>query len=436
MTDPRPPKVTVSFVDSYCALYKPLFSEVRSYESFRDLHLGMLSDIKRKSLPEIAKVVERENHQGLHHFLSESPWSASELTQQRLKTILRVIQGEEIIIIVDETGDKKKGDSTDYVKRQYIGNLGKIENGIVVVTAWGLYKEMTFPLMFEVYKPKERLKAEDEYKTKPQLAGMMLKQLKEMGFKFKLVLADSLYGESDTKFISVLNELEVHFAVAIRSNHSVWLAAEQRVRYNKWRKFQRVFSDGTKKVRYIREIIFGKKRQVQYWQITTDMKQLPKDATWWVMTKIPAVKYSQVGNIYGLRTWVEYGLKQSKNELGWADFRLTDYCQIQKWWEVVCSAYLLVSLHSEQLGKTSGVLEKIFAENPEWDEKLGWKNLLNNLRLILEPFIYSNRIKSWLKVFPIPQLEQGFWLLTAFMNVFGKHLYLPPEPKNFYFSSA
>lgn len=166
------------------------------------------------------------------------------------------------------------------------------------------------------------------------------------------------------------------------------------------------------------------------------MKQLPKDSTWWIMTKIPGVKYDEVGNIYGVRTWVEYGLKQSKNELGWADFRLTDYCQIQKWWEVVCSAYLLVSLHSEQLGKTSGVIEKIFAENPEWDEQLGWKNLLNNLRLILEPFIYSNRIKSWLKVFPIPQLEQGLWLLTSFMNFFGKHLYLPPEPKDFYFSSA
>ncbi len=29
----------------------------------------------------------------------------------------------------------KWGDATDYVKRQYIGNLGKIENGIVAVTA-------------------------------------------------------------------------------------------------------------------------------------------------------------------------------------------------------------------------------------------------------------------------------------------------------------
>jgi len=31
-----------------------------------------------------------------------------------------------------------KGHHTDYVKRQYIGNLGKIENGIVAVTAYGV----------------------------------------------------------------------------------------------------------------------------------------------------------------------------------------------------------------------------------------------------------------------------------------------------------
>ena len=79
----------------------------------------------------------RENHQDLHHFLTQSPWEVSELTQQRLKTILQVLQGQEIIVIVDETGNKKQGKSTDYVKRQYIGNLGKIENGIVVVTVWG-----------------------------------------------------------------------------------------------------------------------------------------------------------------------------------------------------------------------------------------------------------------------------------------------------------
>jgi SRSO17 transposase len=113
--------------------------------------------------------------------------------------------------------------------------------------------------------------------------------------------------------------------------------------------FTRVFSDGTTQQRYIREVIFGKRRATQFWEITTDPKTLPKNSTWYVMTHAPAIKYHQVGNLYGLRNWVEYGLKQSKNELGWADFRVTDYAQIQKWWEVVMSAYLLVSLNSASL---------------------------------------------------------------------------------------
>jgi SRSO17 transposase len=64
-----------------------------------------------------------------------------------------VLAGRKINLIIDETGDRKKGHSTDYVKRQYIGNLRKVENRIVVVTAYGLIEGITLPLMFEVYKP-------------------------------------------------------------------------------------------------------------------------------------------------------------------------------------------------------------------------------------------------------------------------------------------
>src|SRR4028118_1015856 len=116
----------------------------------------MISDIKRKTLPAIAHVVGLSNKQGLLHFLTESPWKVEELEQTRLRLILQVLAGREITLIIDETGDRKKGESTDYVKRQYIGNLGKIENKIVAVTAYGLVEGMTFPLIFEVYKPKER----------------------------------------------------------------------------------------------------------------------------------------------------------------------------------------------------------------------------------------------------------------------------------------
>ncbi len=59
---------------------------------------------------------------------------------------------------------------------------------------------------------------------------------------------------------------------------------------------------------------------------------------------------------------------------------------------------------------------KIFAEHPLWDENYGWKNILNNLRLIVQPLIFFNLIKPWLKVFPIPQLSTGFSYLISIMN--------------------
>lgn len=58
MVKPRSPRPIVQCVDTYCELYKDLFIEVRAYESFKYLHLGLISDLKRKSLPAIASSVE------------------------------------------------------------------------------------------------------------------------------------------------------------------------------------------------------------------------------------------------------------------------------------------------------------------------------------------------------------------------------------------
>ncbi len=79
MTAPRNPKPTVNFIDRYCEDYQDLFPEVRSFESFKNLHLGILSDIKRKTLPTIAKVAGVENPQSLDPFLVHSPWDIEAL---------------------------------------------------------------------------------------------------------------------------------------------------------------------------------------------------------------------------------------------------------------------------------------------------------------------------------------------------------------------
>ncbi len=218
---------TVCVIDEYCSEYQDLFKEVRNYECFKYLHLVIFSPIKRKSLPEIAKVVGINSAQSLHHFITNSPWSVTKLKEKRLAKINKALNGNTITVIIDETGDRKKGKKTDYVARQYLGSVGKVDNGIVSVNAYGVYSNITFPLITKIFKPKGTFKEGDKYKIKIELASEIIAELIDYGFIIELVLADSLYGEA-SQFIRTLEKYRLPYVVAIRSNHGVWMSSEQR----------------------------------------------------------------------------------------------------------------------------------------------------------------------------------------------------------------
>jgi SRSO17 transposase len=216
----------------------------------------------------------------------------------------------------------------------------------------------------------------------------------------------------------VLDELELPYILAIRSNHALWLPQDQEVYQEPWQRFERTFSNGTTEMRYMAEVIYGKRQRKQYWLLTTDPDTLPDNSTSFVMVAAPSVTLHEIGDHYGFRTWMEYGLKQAKDALGWADFRMTSYKQIEKWWELVMSAFLMVSLFAEQFNNSCPLAHQQFVHHPWWDNHSGWKNLLNNLRLIIQPLICSNWLKRWLEVFPIAPLHIGFEQLTRQMNAF------------------
>lgn len=433
MVTPRREAVnTVAFIDNYCQHYYSLFEDVRHFEAFKYLHLGMLSEIQTKSLPEIAKIVGLKDGQTLHHFLRDALWNAKKLREMRLCLTKMFVGEREIILCIDETGDKKKGKSTDYVTRQYIGNLGKTENGIVSVNAYGVVDGITYPLMFEIFKPKNRLKPGDKYKTKPQIAVEIIQELKAWGFKIKLVLADSLYGESGD-IIDCLEKLELKFIVAIRSNHGVLMPPGSRKRYNRWKVYQQKLSGHKTETRYLREIIFGKRRRLRYYQVSkTDTPDPTGDESWYIMSNLSTDLSLNVAQLYSLRNWIEYGFKQVKNELGWADFRLTDYESIERWWEIIFSTYLLVSIQAtsfqfnQQLTTTSTsgfsssshVHISQHSQYPDWESGTTWKSALNNLRLIIQPYIFYCLIQQELTVFNIPGMRRCFLKLIEFVNDF------------------
>ena len=59
-----------------------------------------------------------------------------------------------------------------------------------------------------------------------------------------------------------------------------------------------------------------------------------------------------------------------------------------------------------------------FSNHQQWNQECGWKNTINNWRLILQPLLLFWLIYPWLDIFPNSHLLLGFNQLIAAMNQF------------------
>jgi hypothetical protein len=187
----------------------------------------------------------------------------------------------------------------------------------------------------------------------------------------------------------------------------------------------------------MREMIFGQRRTVRYFQITKGSTDNPdKVDSWSIMTNLTGDLPLTTGADYTLRTWIEYGFKQVKNELGWHDYRLTDYASIERWWELIFSAYALIAAHAEQFkqhqppptddnGNDNSTETKplhpliaLFGQHPAWAAGTNWKSALNNLRLLLQPHCCWAWLEDWLQVFQVPGIKRGLLRLMTAMDQF------------------
>ena len=84
MVEPRKASSTVTVIDHYCAVYRDLFGDVRSFEAFKYLHLGMISDLPRKSLPAIARAGQTHTKVHLSINANSDDFIANNLINQSL----------------------------------------------------------------------------------------------------------------------------------------------------------------------------------------------------------------------------------------------------------------------------------------------------------------------------------------------------------------
>lgn len=64
---------------------------------------------------------------------SAGQWDADTVRDDVRQSVLEQLHGDDAVLVVDETGDVKKGTDTVGVMRQYTGTAGRIENSQVAV---------------------------------------------------------------------------------------------------------------------------------------------------------------------------------------------------------------------------------------------------------------------------------------------------------------
>jgi SRSO17 transposase len=144
---------------------------------------------------------QHKKAQSLQWFLTESSWDPEAVNCRRLELMLEdpnTAPVETGALVIDETGDRKDGEATAHVGQQYLGGIGKIENGVVSVSSVYADERLYYPLEVEPYTPAHHFeggKEDPEFRTKPQIALQLVERAIEMDLPFRAVVGDILYGE-------------------------------------------------------------------------------------------------------------------------------------------------------------------------------------------------------------------------------------------------
>lgn len=107
------------------------FARVEPRRRVRDWVLGLLSDLPRKNCWSIAEWAGETSPDGMQHLPGRAVWDANRVRDDVREYVLEHLGDEDAVLVVDETGDVKKGTHTVGVQRQYTGTARRIENAQV-----------------------------------------------------------------------------------------------------------------------------------------------------------------------------------------------------------------------------------------------------------------------------------------------------------------
>lgn len=193
---------------------------------------GQLSDLERKSVEPIALAADVPVRT-LQEFLSQHRWQ-EDLARNRLQTIVAAEHASKHAVgVIDETSTVKKGGKTPGVQRQYLGTVGKQDNGIVVVHLAYAADDFHCLLDGELFLPeswsndRERCREAGipegmAYRPKTEIALELYDRAMANGVRFAWLTYDEGYG-AKPEFLRDLDGRKQPFVAEVPKTFMGWI---------------------------------------------------------------------------------------------------------------------------------------------------------------------------------------------------------------------
>ena len=199
--------------ERWCQRFDNVFTHKAQKREFRNYLGGLLRESERKNLLQMAENALGVTYQRLHHFLTEAPWSISQVNDRRLEIMnkcsqTRITRG--FSLIINDYVHRKSGNFRDGVGRQYnIGEIGNTDNGIVVVTTHLYDGSKSLPLDIELYHHGDdslpKGKEEPLFEKKHELGIKLIDLTLSRGYQPGIVIIDAAYGNNTSFLLKIEN---------------------------------------------------------------------------------------------------------------------------------------------------------------------------------------------------------------------------------------
>jgi len=211
------------------------FARVEPRRRARAFVLGLLSGLRRKNCWTIAEHAGDATPDGMQHLLAGARWDAGAVRDDVRAYVVEHLSDAGAVLVVDETGDVKKGTASAGVQRQYTGTAGRVENCQVAVFLSYASPAGHALIDRELYLPKSwtadaarcaaaGIPAGTAFATKPQLARRMIARALDAGTPAAWVTGDEVYG-ADPGLRADLERRQTGYVLAVAATHRVATSA-------------------------------------------------------------------------------------------------------------------------------------------------------------------------------------------------------------------